>query len=78
MENADLSTQTIIDGLKAMDHLMTELARLRLIDLQAVCQLAHDFYNLPTTNFVAIYGSGISTRDLGDKFREVLGLEKRS
>lgn len=92
MQNADLPTSAIIGALEAMDHLkqpvqfsyigggtikVTTLARLRIIDLQAACQQAHDFYNLRTDDFIAIYGPGMTNRDVGDKFREVLGLEPR-
>lgn len=93
MQNADLPTSAIIGGLETMDHLKqpvqfshiegktivtTKLARLRIIDLQAACQQALDFYNMDTKLFVEKYGAGMSTRDLGDKFREVLGLEART
>jgi hypothetical protein len=49
------------------DSLRTEVARLR-----DVCQMALDFYHLDTWQWTQKYGHGVTTKQLGDKFREAL------
>jgi hypothetical protein len=41
-------------------------------DLANVAQLFLDFYNLPTEEFVAKHGHGVSTKTLGDAARAAL------
>jgi len=41
-------------------------------DLLATCQLMLDFYHMNTDEFVAKYGTGISTRTLGDRARAAI------
>lgn len=44
----------------------------RIMKLEEACQSILDFYNMDTVEFVDKYGTGVNTRTLCDKIREVL------
>lgn len=54
----------------AMDHIIKCVNHHD--ELVACCQLMLDFYNMDTDLFVKKYGTGISTRTLGDRCRAIL------